>query len=60
MDRAIPKIDPEITRHHDERLVGIFMVMLNKVPLQFHELELVVVHFGDHLWLPLLAEQTEL
>jgi hypothetical protein len=60
MDRAIPKIDPQITFHHDERLIGIFVVVPNKVTLQLHDLELVVVHFGDDLWLPLLVEQPEL
>jgi hypothetical protein len=60
MDRAIPKIDSQITFHHDERLISILVVMPNEVSLQLHDLELVVVHFGDDLWLPLLVEQPEL
>ena len=59
-DRAIPKIDPQITFRHDERLIGIFVVVPNKVTLQLHDLELVVVHFGDDLWLPSVVEQPEL
>jgi hypothetical protein len=36
------------------------MVVPNEVTLQLHDLELIVVHFGDDLWLPLLLEQPEL
>jgi hypothetical protein len=59
MGRAIPKIDPEITFYHDERLIGIFMIVPNEVTLQLHDLELIVIHLGDDLWLPLLVEQPE-
>ena len=56
MDRAIPEIDPQIAFQDDECLVGIFMVVPNEVALQLHDLELVVVHFGDDLRRPLLVK----
>ena len=30
-----------------------------KSPLQLHNLELVIVHLGDHFWLPLLMKQAK-
>jgi hypothetical protein len=36
------------------------MVVPNEVTLQLYDLELVIIHFGDDLWLPLLVEQPEL
>jgi hypothetical protein len=36
------------------------MVVPNEVTLQLHDLELIVVHFGDDLWLPLLLEELKL
>ena len=34
MNRAIAKIDPQIAFYHDERLIGLFMVVPNKIALQ--------------------------
>jgi hypothetical protein len=60
LDRAVAKIDPQNAVENNERLIGVFVIMPDKVALQLHDLELVVVHFGDDLWLPLLVEQPEL
>jgi hypothetical protein len=60
MDRAVAKIDPQIAVDHDERLIGIRVVMPNEIALQPHDLELIVVHLGDDLRPPLLVEQPEL
>src|SRR5215471_21712423 len=60
MDGAIPKVDPEITLHHDERLVGILVVVPDEVPEELHDLELVVVHLGDDFRLPSFFDQPEL
>src|SRR6266550_1277829 len=54
------KIDPQNAIQHNESLVRILVIVPNEVALQLHDLELVVVHFGDDLRLPLLAEQREL
>ena len=54
--RAVAKIDPQIPFDHDERLVSVSVMMPDKVSLQLHNFELVIVHLGDHFWLPLLME----
>src|SRR5262249_46768095 len=58
-DRAIAKVDPQDALQHDERLVRISMVVPNEVAVKSDDLELVVVHFGNDLRLPLLAKQCE-
>jgi methyl coenzyme M reductase subunit C len=60
MHRAVAKIDPQIPFDHDERLVSVFVIIPDEVSLQIHDLELIIVHLGDHFWLPLLVEQTKL
>src|ERR1700730_6481517 len=60
MDGAIAKVDPQVAFDHDERLVGILMVMPDKVSLRLHDLELIVIHLGNDLRLPLLVKQSEL
>src|SRR5262249_9713346 len=59
-DRTIAKIDPQSALEDDERLIRVLVIVPNEVALQPHELELVVVHFGDDLRLPLLVKQPEL
>lgn len=53
VDRAIAKIDPQIAFDYQERLVGIFVVMPYKIALQLHHFELIIIHFGNDLRLPL-------
>src|SRR5262249_34570832 len=60
LDRPIAKIDPQSALQDDERLIRMLVIMPNEVALQPHELELVVVHFGYDLRLPLLVEYPEL
>ena len=59
VDRAITKIDPQRSFYDNERLVRIVMMMPDEIPLQFHNLELVVVHLRNDFRLPLLLEQFE-
>src|SRR5262245_4793304 len=56
LDRPIAKIDAQSALQDDERLIRMLVIMPNEVTLQPHELELVVVHFGYDLRLPLLVE----
>ena len=51
------KIDAEDTIKYNKCLVGIFMLMLNKITFNFYHLKLIIVHFGNHLRNPLLVEQ---
>src|ERR1051326_8354761 len=60
MHRAVAKIDPQLALDDQERLVGLLVIVPDEVALQLDDFELVVVHFGDHLRLPLLVEQREL
>jgi hypothetical protein len=46
----------QVALDDDERLVGIRMPVPNKIALQLHQFELVIVHFGDNFRLPLLVE----
>src|SRR5262249_13636979 len=59
-NRTVAKIDPQNAVQDDERLVRVLVIMPDEVALQPDDLELVVVHFGDDLWLPLFVEQLEL
>jgi hypothetical protein len=56
---AVTKIDAQDAVDHDESLIGIFVLVSNEIASQFDDLELVVIHFGDDFWLPLLIEQPE-
>src|SRR5580704_3015731 len=58
-NRAITKIDPQDTVEHNEGLVSVLVIVPNEIALQLHDLELIVVHFGNDFRLPLLVEQTE-
>jgi hypothetical protein len=60
MHCSIAKIDPQNTVDHYEGLIRILVVVPNKIALQLHDLELVVVHFGNDLGLPLFVKQLEL
>jgi hypothetical protein len=56
VDGAIAKVDPEHALQDNKRLVRIPVIVPNEIALQFDDLELVVVHFGYDLRLPLLVE----
>jgi len=60
MDRAVAKIDPQNAIEDDEGLVGVLVIVPDEIALELHDLELIVVHFGDDLRLPLLVEQFQL
>src|SRR5258708_39976729 len=56
---AVPEVDAQPAFEDDERLVRVLVVMPDEVAFQPHDLELVVVHLRDDLWLPLLREERE-
>ncbi|KAG1391503.1 hypothetical protein G6F59_014877 [Rhizopus arrhizus] len=60
VDVAVAQFDPQPAADDDERLVGVRMAVPDKIALHLDHLELVVVHLGDDLWLPVLGEQREL
>jgi len=59
LDRTVSKINPEHAVDHDERLIRFLVVVPNKIALEPHKFELVVVHLGYDLRLPLLVDQPE-
>jgi hypothetical protein len=60
LNGAVAKIDPQRAVEHDERLVGVVVIVPDEVALQLDDLELIVVHLSNDLRLPLLVEQSEL
>jgi hypothetical protein len=56
-DCAIAKIDPQNTLQHDEGLIRVLVIVPDEVALQFHDLELVIVHFSNNLRSPMLVQQ---
>jgi hypothetical protein len=54
-----PKIDPQNAFNHDERLIGVRMMVPNEVASQLDGLELIVIHFGDDLGSPVLRDCPE-
>ncbi|EHP43050.1 hypothetical protein OR16_10783 [Cupriavidus basilensis OR16] len=57
---AVAKIDAQRALQHDERLIGLDMVVPEKIAFDLDQLELVVVHFGDDFRRPVLMDQAEL
>ena len=53
---TITKIDPQNALQDDECFVRILVIVPNEISLLPHDLELIVVHFGNDLRLPLLVE----
>lgn len=53
---TVPEVNVHISVQHDENLVGIFVVMLNELPLKLHDLEAILVHLGDDFRGPVLRE----
>lgn len=58
--RAVAEIDAQATGEDDEGLVGVGVAVPDEVAFDLHQLELVVVHLGDHPGLPAVVEQGEL
>jgi hypothetical protein len=56
IDASIPKIDAQPSLDDYEGLVGVLMIVPNEVAVDLDDLELVVVHLGDNLGLPLIVE----
>jgi hypothetical protein len=59
LNRTVAQIDAQLALDDKESLVGVFVPVPNELTLQLHDLELIVVHFGDDPGLPLLGEQPE-
>jgi hypothetical protein len=59
-DAAIAKRDFHLAIDDQECLVGFVVAMPHKLALDFHELELVVVHFRNNARRPMLGELGEL
>jgi hypothetical protein len=55
-DRTVTKIDPQNALDDNERLIRVLVIVPDEIALQPYELELVVVHFGYDLGLPLLVK----
>jgi hypothetical protein len=60
MDSTVAKIDLEFPFQDHESLIGILVIVPDEIALQLDQLELIVIHFGDNLRLPLFANQREL
>src|SRR5438045_4140072 len=43
MNGTIPKIDSQIALDHDERFIGLQVIVPDEIALQLHDLELIVV-----------------
>jgi hypothetical protein len=55
--RAVAKIDPDVSVHVENRLVGVALVATDKVSSELHDLELVVVHLREDLQLLRVIEK---
>ena len=60
IDGTLSEVDAELTFENDERLVGVLVVMPDEVAFDSYDFELIVVHLGDNLWLPLLGKERKL
>jgi hypothetical protein len=59
VDGTVAKIDSQVSFKNDESLISVLMVVPNEVALQLHDLESIIVHFGDDLRGPLFRERSE-
>lgn len=57
---AIPKIYTELAIQNNESLISVLMIVPYEIPFDFDDLELLVVHFGNDLWLPMTVEFVKL
>src|SRR5262249_36730145 len=60
MHATVAEVDSQPALEDDESLIRILVIVPDEVALQLDDLELIVVHLGYNLRLPLLAEQSEL
>ena len=56
----ISKSNLHFTLDHDERLVGIVMLMPYKITLKFDEFKLVIIQLSNHLRRPMLRKEGQL
>jgi hypothetical protein len=56
IDRAIWEVDTQGAFEYQERLVGFGVGVLDEFAFDAYYFELVVVHFGDDAWAPLLVD----
>lgn len=54
---ALWQIDTQGACKHQERFIRLRVRVPDEFPFDAHDLELVVVHFRDHPWAPLLLDQ---
>jgi len=59
VDGAVAEIEAQMAFEDEEGLVGVFVMMPDEVALKFDELELVVVHLGDHFGGPVVVDEGE-
>ena len=54
--RTIPEFNTHFAFNYDENFVRIFVVVPDKLALDFYKLELVVIHFRDYSRRPVFGE----
>tara|TARA_R110001599_G_scaffold149985_2_gene334054 strand:+ start:828 stop:1016 length:189 start_codon:yes stop_codon:yes gene_type:complete len=59
MSSAASEFDAHCTFDNQKNLVRIFMVMPHKIALKLCQFELIIVHFSDHTWRPVLRKLSE-
>src|SRR3569833_438039 len=59
-DLTVAEIQAQRAVQDQESLIGVLMMVPDKIAFEFGDLELIVVHFGDNSRLPLRIEQPEL
>ena len=47
VDSSVTEVDPELAFEDKERFISMGVSVPHEITLNFNELELVVVHFGD-------------
>jgi hypothetical protein len=57
---AVAELDGEVSREHEEEIVGVVVLVPDELALHFDEADVVVVEACDDLRLPVLVEQAEL
>ena len=58
-DGAIFKLDVHAALNDDEHFVGVTVVVPDEFALNFHQFELIVVHFSDDLGGPVVGKQAK-
>ena len=58
-DGTVFKFNPHAAFDDDEHLVGVAVVVPDKLALNFDEFELIVVHFGDDFGRPVVRKEVE-